>query len=188
MNFTNPNSACSKDYFPLPRIDQMVDVVAGHKVLSFLDTFSEYNQIKLTEEDHVHTLFVTEYGTYCYKVMYFGLKNAGTTYQCMVMTMFKLLLGTLMEAYMDYMVVKRKKTKDNVRHLTKVFEILKTSRMKLNLEKCTFGVPSGKFLGYLVINRGIELNPKKIQAIMEMCPLTRLREVQMLMGRIVALS
>ena len=88
MEFTNLNRAYPKDYFPLPRIDQMVDAVAGHEVLSFLDAFSSYNQIQLTEEDQVHTSFVTEYDTYCYKVMPFGLKNAGATYQRMVTKVF----------------------------------------------------------------------------------------------------
>ena len=89
VDFTNVNKACPKDCFPLPRIDQMVDAVAGHKILSFLDTFSGYNQIQLAKEDIVHTSFITEYGTYCYKVIPFELKNAGATYQRMVTTIFK---------------------------------------------------------------------------------------------------
>ena len=80
MNFTNLNKACPKDSFPLPRIDQLVDSTAGHKLLTFMDAFSGYNQIKMTEEDQEKTTFITSQGFYCYKVMSFELKNAGATY------------------------------------------------------------------------------------------------------------
>ena len=80
MDFTNLKKACPKDSFPLPRIDQLVDSTAGHKLLTFMDAFSGYNQIKMTEEDQEKTTFITSQGFYCYKVMSFGLKNAGATY------------------------------------------------------------------------------------------------------------
>ena len=80
VDFTNLNKACLKDSFPLPRIDQLVDSTAGHKLLTFMDAFPGYNQIKIVEEDHEKTAFITSQGLYCYKVMPFGLKNAGATY------------------------------------------------------------------------------------------------------------
>ena len=80
VNFTDLNQACPKDSFPLPRIDQLVDSTAGHKLLTFMDAFSSYNQIQMAEEDQEKTAFVTSQGLYCYKVMPFGLKNAGATY------------------------------------------------------------------------------------------------------------
>ena len=75
VDFTDLNKACPKDSFPLPRIDQLVDSTAGHKLLSFMDAFSRYNQILMDEEDQEKTSFVTNQGLYCYKVMPFGLKN-----------------------------------------------------------------------------------------------------------------
>ena len=80
VDFTDLNQACPKDSFPLPRIDQLVDSTVGHKLLTFMDTFSSYNQILMAEEDQEKTAFVTSQGLYCYKVMPFGLKNAGATY------------------------------------------------------------------------------------------------------------
>ena len=80
VDFMDLNKACPKDSFPLPRIDQLVDSTAGHKLLTFMDAFSGYNQIKMTEEDQEKTTFITSQGFYCYKVMSFGLKNAGATY------------------------------------------------------------------------------------------------------------
>ena len=81
VDFTNLNQACPKDPFPLPKIDQLVDATAGHNQMSFLDAFQGYHQIALSTEDHEKTTFITPLGVYCYKVMSFGLKNAGATYQ-----------------------------------------------------------------------------------------------------------
>ena len=81
IDYTDLNKACPKDSFPLPEIDQLVDATSGHKLLSFMDAFSGYNQIQMAPEDEEHTAFITERGLYCYKVMPFGLKNAGATYQ-----------------------------------------------------------------------------------------------------------
>ena len=107
----------------------------------------------------MHTSFVTEYGTYCYKVMSFGLKNAGATYQRMVTKVFKPLLGKVMEVYVDDMVIKSREADTHVDDLKLVFAQLDRVQMRLNPDKCTFGVQAGNFLGYLVTNRGIELNP-----------------------------
>ena len=88
IDFTDINKACPKDSFPLPRIDLIVDATAGHELLSFMDAFSGYNQISMDLEDQEKTSFVTAQGTYCYRVMPFGLKNAGATYQRLVNRMF----------------------------------------------------------------------------------------------------
>ena len=88
VDYTNLNEACLKDNFPLPRIDQIVDVAAGHRILSFLDAFSRYYQIPMHLPDAEKTTFITPNGLYCYDVMPFGLKNAGATYQRLVNKIF----------------------------------------------------------------------------------------------------
>ena len=80
MDFTDVNRACLKDGFPLPRIDLIMDATAGHELLSFMDAFPSYNQIIMDPNDQENTSFVTRYGTYCYQVMPFGLKNTEATY------------------------------------------------------------------------------------------------------------
>jgi hypothetical protein len=165
VNFTDLNKACPKDPFPLPKIDQLVDSTAGHERMSFLDAFQGYHQIALREEDQEKTAFITPRGIFCYKVMPFGLKNTGATYQRMVTKMFSELLGKTVEVYIDDMVVKSVKSTDHVEDLRKVFEILRRNNLKLNATKCAFGVGSGKFLGFLVTQRGIEANPDQIAAI-----------------------
>ena len=89
MDYSDLNKGYPKDSFPLPRIDQLVDATSGDTLLSFMDAFSGYNQIRMAPEDEEHTSFVTDQGTYCYKVMPFGLKNAGATYQRLVNKVFQ---------------------------------------------------------------------------------------------------
>ncbi|KAK0587568.1 hypothetical protein LWI29_025014 [Acer saccharum] len=93
VDFTDLNKACPKDSFPLPRIDQLVDATAGHELLSFMDAYSGYNQIRMNKADEEKTAFTTDQGLYCYKVMPFGLKNAGVTYQRLVNRIFTGRLG-----------------------------------------------------------------------------------------------
>ena len=146
VDFTDLNKACPKDSYPLPRIDQLVDPTAGDKLLSFMDVFSGYNQIQMTEEGQEKTTFITSRGLFCYMVMLFGLKNAGATYQRLVNRMFHGQIGRNMEVYVDDMLVKSKKDEDHLADLKETFQALRRYNMKLNLAKCVFGVSSGKFL------------------------------------------
>ncbi|XP_074356266.1 uncharacterized protein LOC141695965 [Apium graveolens] len=188
VDFTDLNKACPKDSFPLPRIDQLVDATAGHALLSFMDAYSGYNQILMYEPDQEHTSFITDRGLYCYIEMPFGLINAGATYQRLVNKMFKKQIGKTIEVYVDDMLVKSKRVEDHVADLTEMFHILRKYRMKLNPQKCVFGVESGKFLGFMVNHRGIEANPAKIKALLDMKSPTSVKQVQSLTGRIAALN
>ena len=87
------NKACSKDNYPLPKIDQLVDATIGYERMSFLYAYSEYNQIKMNERDRIHTALMTKKGLYCYKFMPFRLKHTGATYQRLINWMFTRLLG-----------------------------------------------------------------------------------------------
>ena len=111
IDFTDLNKACPKDPFPLPRIDQLVDLASGHARLSFLNAFQGYHQIPMNDVDQDKTAFITPRGTYCYKMMPFGLKNAGATYERMVMKMFGHIIGKTVEVYIDDMLVKVSKKK-----------------------------------------------------------------------------
>ena len=96
------------------------------------------------------TAFVTERETFCYKVMPFGLKNTGATFHRLVNKMFSEMLGQTMEVYVDDMLVKSLRADQHIVHLEQSFEVLRKYNLKLNPTKCSFGVSSGKFLGYLV--------------------------------------
>ena len=135
VDFTDLNRAYPKDSYLLPRIDTLVDSTARHELLSFMDTFSAYNQIKMKEEDQEKTSFVTSQGLFCYKVMPFRLKNAGATYQRLINKMFTHQLGRNVQVYVDDMLVKSVPEND----LQETFNILRSYNMKLNPSKCVFG-------------------------------------------------
>jgi hypothetical protein len=121
VDFTNLNQAYPKDPFPLPKIDLLVDATFGHNQMSFLNVFQGYHQVALSLEDREKTSFITPFGIYCYKVMLFGLKNAGVTYQKIVTKMFKDLIGKKMEIYIDDMVVKSKLSQTHLEDLKVTF-------------------------------------------------------------------
>ena len=127
-------------------------------------------------------------GLYCYKVMPFGLKNAGATYQTLVNKMFSKQIGRNMEVYVDYMLIKSKEELAHLDDLRETFATLKQYQMKLNPSKCIFDVASGKFLGFMVSQRGIEANSEKVQAIINMASPRTIKEIQKLTGRIATLN
>ena len=135
-----------------------------------MDAFFGYNQIKMDEEDQEKTLFVTNQGLFCYKVMSFGLKNTGATYQRLMNKMFAHQIGRNVQIYVDDMLVKSRKEDDHLDDLRETFNTLCSYNMKLNLGKCAFRVMAGKFPRFMVSQRGIEVNLNKIQAIIEMAP------------------
>ncbi|KAL0345043.1 UNVERIFIED_CONTAM: Transposon Ty3-I Gag-Pol polyprotein [Sesamum radiatum] len=124
VDFTDLNKACPKDSYPLPRIDALIDSTSGCELMSFLDAFQGYNQIRLADEDQEKTSFVTDQGTFCYNVMPFGLKNAGATYQRLVNNMFREQIGKNMEVYIDDMLVKSKRKEDHTQDLQACFDVL----------------------------------------------------------------
>ncbi|KAK0581993.1 hypothetical protein LWI29_020215 [Acer saccharum] len=178
VDFTDLNKACPKDSFPLPRIDQLVDATAGHELLSFMDAYSGYNQIRMNKADEEKTSFTTDQSLYCYKVMPFGLKNTGATYQRLVNRIFARQIGKNMEVYVDDMLTKSTTVEKHTEDLKETFDVLKKYQMKLNPSKCVFGVPSGRFLGFQVHQRGIEVNPEKIKALEGMASPKTLKDVQ----------
>ena len=150
VDFTDLNKAYPKDSYSLPQIDTLVDSTARHKLLSFIDAFSGYNQIKMSEEDQERTSFVTNQGLFCYKMMSFGLKNAGATYQRLMNKMFTHQIGRNVQVYVDDMLVKSLCENDHLDDLQEIFDTVRSYNMKLNLSKCVFGVTAGKFLGFMV--------------------------------------
>ncbi|KAM1754929.1 hypothetical protein ACFX12_007326 [Malus domestica] len=173
-----------EDDFPFPIIEIMVDATTGHEGLSFMDGSSGYNQIRMALEDEELTAFRTPKGIYYYKVMPFGLKNAGATYQRAMQKIFNDMLHKNVECYVDDVVVKTKKRPDHLKDLRVVFERLRKYNLKMNPLKCAFGVTSGKFLGFIVKHRGIEVDQSKIKAIQSMPEPRNLHELKSLQGRL----
>ena len=182
VDFTDLNKACPKDSYPLPNFDALLDSASGCRLLSFLDAFSGYNQIMMHPRDVCKTTFMTELSYYCYKVMPFGLKNAGATYQRLMDRVLASMLGRNVQTFVDDMVVSSQQREQHVADLEELFTTTAKYRLKLNPKKCVFGVEAGKFLGFLLIEHGIEANPEKCAAIIAMRSPISVKEVQQLTG------
>jgi hypothetical protein len=188
IDYTDLNKHCPKDPFPLPCIDQVVDSTAGSVLLYFLDYYSGYHQIALHPDDEDKTAFITPHDIYCYKVMTFGLKNAGVTYQKVIQKCLASQIGKNVEAYVDDVVIKTTNEGQLIVNLTETFANLREFQWKLNPTKCVFGVPSGLLLGFMVRYRGIEANPTKVDAIRKMAKPSNKKDVMKLTGMMVALG
>ncbi|CAL9012465.1 unnamed protein product, partial [Prunus brigantina] len=136
IDYADLNKACLKDNFPLPRIDQFMDSTFRNQLLSFMDAYSGYNQIMMHGDDKVKTSFITDRGTYCYKVMPFRLKNAKATYLWGIFRSWQ--ISKTMEVYIDDMLVKTPQQAYHFKNLAKAFNLVRKYNMKLNSSKCTF--------------------------------------------------
>ena len=188
VDFRDLNKACPKDDFPLPHIVVLVDNTAGSALMSFMDGFLGYNQIKMAPKDMTKTTFTTEWGIYYYTVMSFGLKNAGATYQWMTTALLYDMMHNEVEVYIEDMIVKSKDRKSHATNLRKLFKRIKEYRLRLNSQKCIFGVTAGKLLGFLMSNREIEFDPSKIKTILEMPPPKSEKEIRSFLGRLQYIS
>ena len=162
VDFRDLNKSSPKDDFPLPHIDMLVDSMTGHSMFSFLDRFFGYNQIFMALEDMEKTSFITEWGTYCYRVMSFGLKNTGSTYQRAVTTLFHNMMHRDVEVYVDNIIVKSQDISYHLSALERFFERIKHFKLQVN--------PS------------IEVDPEKIRAILDMPALRTEREIRGFLG------
>jgi hypothetical protein len=188
VDFTDLNKACKKDDFPLERVDKIVDDAANSEILSLLDMFSGYHQIRVRREDEEKTSFITPFETFCFLRMPEGLKNAGCTFSRMIAIVHHPQLRRNILASVDDIVVKSIQRRDHIGDLAETFTNLRAVNLRLNPEKCVFDIHKGKILGCLVSTKGIEANPDKIKALIQMQDLVSVKDVQKLTGRVAALN
>ncbi|XP_060179912.1 uncharacterized protein LOC132609777 [Lycium barbarum] len=184
VDYRDLNKASPKDDFPLPNIHMLIDNCAKHELQSFVDCYAGYHQILMNEEDAEKTAFITPWGVYYYRVMPFGLKNAGATYMRAMTTIFHDMIHKEIEVYVDDIIIKSRKSSDHLTDLRKFFDRLRRYNLKLNPAKCAFGVPAGKLLGFIVSRRGIELDPSKIKTIQELPAPKSRKDVMSFLGRL----
>ena len=147
VDYRDLNKASPKDDFPLPNIHILLDNCAKHEVASFVDCYAGYHQIIMDDEDAEKTSFITPWGTYCYRVMPFGLKNAGATYMRAMTTMFHDMMHREIKVYVDDVIIKSKKHSDHVKDLRRFFERLRKSNVKLNPVNVYLEYHRGSFWG-----------------------------------------
>jgi hypothetical protein len=186
VNFRNLNRATLKDEYPVPVADLLIDNASGNKVISFLDGNAGYNQIFRVKEDVSKTAFRCPgfVGLFEWVVITFGLKNVGATYQRAMNLIFHDLLGVLMEVYIDDVVVKSVGFKEHMTGLKLSLERMTRYGLRMNPLKCAFRVTSGRFLGFIVHEHGIQINPKKIESIRKIGEPVCKKDIQKLLGKI----
>jgi ribonuclease HI len=188
IDFIDLNKACPKDEFPLPRMDSLVDAAASSELMSLLDCYSGYHQIWMKKEDEPKTSFITPSGTYCYLRMPKGLKNARGSFNRMTARVLHSQIDRNVLTYVDDTIVKSMKQENHIVDLQETFANFRQASLKLNPEKCVFGVKKGKFLGCLVSTKGIEANQSKSEAILRIEPPCTKKGAQRLEGRLASLN
>jgi hypothetical protein len=169
-NFTDLNKSCPKDDFPFSRMDEVVDSAAGCETMELLDCFLGYHQIWLRKEDEEKTSFITPFGTYYYLSMPERLTNAGPTFCRMTKAILKDQMQRNIFTYVNDIVVASRKKATQIQDLAENFTNMRRAQLKLNPEKCVFGVRKGKVLGCLVLVKGIKAILDKISAVGRMKP------------------
>jgi hypothetical protein len=186
IDFRNLNRATHKDEYPMPIADTLINNTSGNKIISFLDGNVGYNSIFMAEEDASKTTFICPgfIDLFEWVVMTFGLKNAGATYPRAMNLIFHELLGNIVEVYINYIIVKSAEFSSHIADLRKAFDKMRRYGLKMNPRKCAFGVSAGKFLGFIIHEHGIEIDPDRIKSIRNVGPPTCNLEVQKFLGKI----
>jgi hypothetical protein len=187
IDFRDLNRATPMDGYPMPVADLLVDAAAGHKVISFMDGNAGYNLIFMAIEHISKTAFRCpgHIGLFEWIVMTFGLKNVGATYQRAMNYIFHELIGKIVEIYIDDVVIKSLSHDTHLEDVKRTLECTRNHGLKMNPNKCAFGVSAGEFLGFLVHEGGIEVGKKSMKAIDEVVPPTKLKELQSLLGKLI---
>jgi hypothetical protein len=189
IDFRNLNRATPKDEYPMPIADTLINNASGNRIISFLDGNVGYNQIFMAEKDASKTAFICPgfIGLFEWAVMTFGLKNAGATYQRVMNLIFHGLLGNTVEVYIDDIVVKSAEFSSHIadlKTLRKAFDKKRRYGLKMNPHKCAFGVSASKFLGFIIHEHGIEIDPDRIKSIRNVGPPTCKVEMQKFLGKV----
>lgn len=162
IDYRKVNKVTEKDVYPLPVIDDILDSFQGAKWFSTLDLASGYWQVALKEKDKKKSAFITKFGLYEFNVMPFGLCNAPATFQRLMDKVMSRFIGKFVVVYLDDLTIYSKTFDDHVKHLQTIFNILRDAKLKLNKTKCSFFLPSIKFLGHEITREGILPDEEKI--------------------------
>ena len=182
IEYLRLNKVTRKDHFPLPFIDQMLDILVGNKYFYFLDGYSGYNQITIAPKDQEKTTFTCLYGTFAFRRMPFGLCNAPGTFQRCMMTIFSDMVEKSIEAFMDDFSVIGSTFDDCLYNMTLVLKRCMETNLVLNWGKGHFMVREGIILGYRISERGIEVDRAKIEIIEKLPPPTSIKGVRSFLG------
>ena len=182
IDYRKLKTSTRKDHYPLPFIEQMLDMLAGHSHYCFLDGYSGYNQIAITPEDQEKTTFTCPYGTFAFRRMPFGLCNAPTTFQRCMMSMFSDLVEKAMEIFMDDFSVYGSSFEHCLKNLETVLQRCQDKNLALNWEKCHFMVTEGIVLGHKIYAARLEVEQAKVVVINTLSPPTTVKGIRSFLG------
>ncbi|GKD08118.1 putative nucleotidyltransferase, ribonuclease H [Tanacetum coccineum] len=183
IDYRKLNNATSKDHFPLPFIDQIVEKLSGQKFYCFLDGYSGYNQIPIHPDDQAKTTFTCPYGTFAFRRMPFGLCNAPATFQRCMMSIFSDMVGESVEIFMDDFSIFGQSFESCLGQLECVLKRCTETNLVLSWEKSHFMVREGIVLGHVVSKKGFEVDRAKVQIISTLPPPTNIKVVRSFLGR-----
>jgi len=184
IDFRNLNRVSLKDHYPLPKMDHILKRVVGSQRISTLDGFSGYNQVVMHSEDQEKTTFTTHWGTFMYAKMRFGLMNAMATFQQAMEIAFDDEKDKIMVIYLDNIIVFSKSDKEHVAHLLRMFKKCRKFGISLNPKKELFAMKEGKLLGHIISQKGIRIDPKKVEVISKIDLPRNKVEVQSFLGKV----
>jgi len=176
------NKQTIKNTYPLPRIDELLDRLHGAKVFSKIDLRSGYHQIKIHEDDVHKTAFRTRYGLYEFLVLPFGLTNAPATFMNLMNDVFRKELDSFVIIYLDDILVFSENEEQHTAHLELVLQKLRDNKLYAKLSKCEFFKSKVGFLGHVVSENGVEVDPNKVKSIVEWPTLTCVNDIQSFLG------
>lgn len=182
VDYRKLNFLTRKDAYPIPRIDDLLTGLHGKRCFSTLDCFAGYWQVPMDKDSIEKTAFVTPFGLYEFVVMPFGLTNAVATYQRLMNTVLRPLLGTVVFVYLDDILVASENEDEHIKDLEIVFELLKKANLKLKPTKCCFFTKEFPFLGHILTPEGIKKDSKKIEAMIDLPIPKTLTELRRLLG------
>ena len=176
------NELSIKNKYPLPRIDELMDRLAGATFFSKLDLRAGYHQIRIAEADVPKTAFRTRYGAFEFTFLAFGLTNAPATFQALMNETFSDLLDTCVVVYLDDILVYSSSKEQHIKDLEEVLRRLKDAQLFAKRSKCTFGTDRVEFLGHIVSRHGIEVDDKKLQIVQEWPTPTDVHQLRAFIG------
>ncbi|GJV51178.1 putative nucleotidyltransferase, ribonuclease H [Tanacetum coccineum] len=182
IDYRELNKLTIKNRYPLPRIDDLFDQLQGSSVYSKIDLRSGYHQLRVREEDIPKTAFRTRYGHYEFQVMPFGLTNAPAVFMDLMNRVCKPYLDKFVIVFIDDILIYSRNKEEHANHLRIILELLRKEKLYAKFSKCDFWIHIVQFLGHLIDNQGLHVDPAKIEAVKNWTSLTTPTEVRQFLG------
>jgi hypothetical protein len=182
IDYRELNDVTVRNKYPLPRIDDLFDQLNGAKIYSKLDLQSGFHQLRVKKEDIQKTAFRTRYGHFEFLVMPMGVTNAPGTFMALMNRVFSPFLDKFVVVFLDDILVYSKSEEEHEEHLRIVLQTLRKEKLYAKRSKCEFRLKSIAFLGHVVSEEGVAVDPRKVQAVKDLSVLTTVKEIKGFIG------